>query len=129
VVPRLRFGGPNFELRFEKTRVIKTRSGDAVSCVGDAAEEPRTAVGAKPALVNTHGFAQRCVVTGRTFCDLDRLCRHIDNSGVGPATRALTIATVTIEHRDRFGIDFVTNRAAFASAGKRFGHMIKDGQI
>src|SRR6476661_10852103 len=58
----------------------------------------------------------------RSFGYLERVCRHIIHRRIGTAGRLLTIATVAIEHHNRPRGDFVANRAAGASAGKRRGH-------
>src|SRR6266446_7815698 len=118
LVPRLRVGRPNFELRFIQTWIVQTRRGYALSVLGLAAEQSRTAFRTKTALVITHGLARCIVITRRTFRDLESFRRHVENGSVCTAGHQLTIAAMTIEHHDRFRADLVTNRTARASAAK-----------
>src|SRR6266702_1247747 len=70
----------------------------------------------------THGFARRVAIVWRTFRDLEGFRRNINNRGVRPSAGALAIAAMTVEHHDRFRSNFVSNRAARASTGKRKRH-------
>src|SRR6266480_4694334 len=87
-----------------------------------AAEQSRTALRTKTALVVAHRIARGIVITWRTFRDLESFRRHVENGSVCTAGHQLTIAAMTIEHHDRFRADFVTNRAARASPGKLRRH-------
>ena len=75
----------------------------------------------------TDHLTRRGIVARRTLRDFECLRRHIDNRRKRAAAGALAIATVAVEHRDRSGGDFVANRAAGASAGKRRGHFLSYG--
>ena len=118
VVPRLRIGRPNFMLRFIGSRIVESPSGDALSEIRLPAEQARAAFRTRTADVITDHFARCFVIFRRTFCDLESLRRHIENRGVRTAGHLLTIATVTIEHHDRFRADFITNRPAHTSTSK-----------
>src|SRR5437773_5828982 len=83
-----------------------------------AAEQSRTALRTKTALVVTHRIARGIVITRRTFRELESFRRYIENGSVWTTGHPLTIAAMTIEHHDRFRADLVTNRAACASPGK-----------
>src|SRR5438094_10388473 len=73
--------------------------------------------------MTTH-FTRRGIVARRTLRDFECLCRHIDDRCERAPGDALAITTVAVEHRDRSGSDFVANRAAGASAGKRRGQFL-----
>src|SRR5215211_6112512 len=112
MVPGLRVGSPNFELRLVQTRIIEARSGDTLSLLSLPTEQPRAAFRTKSTLVFTDHLARGVVIFRRTFRDLECFRRHIENGSIRTARRLLAIATVAIEHHDRFGRDLITNRAA-----------------
>src|SRR5438105_4186158 len=122
LVPRLRVRRPDFLLRFIQGRIVQSPGSYALPEVGLSAEQSRTAFRAKTALIVSHRIARCIVITRRTFRDLEGFRRHVENGSVCPARHQLTIAAMTIEHHDRFRADFVTNRAARASAAKFSRH-------
>ena len=125
MVPRLRVGRPNFELRLVQTRIIEARSRDTLSLLSLPAEQPRAAFRAKSTLVFTNHLARGVVIFRRTFRDLECFRRHIENGSKRTAGRLLTITAMAIEHHDRFGRDFITNRAARASTSKFRRHLLR----
>jgi len=122
VIPRLRVRREDFELRVVQTRIVQSRSSDALSDVAQATEESRTTLQAKTAHVIARHLAGRFVILWCSFSNLESAGRDVHDRCVRAAGRFLAVATMTVEHYDRLGADFVTNRAANATTGKGRGH-------
>src|SRR5947207_12044402 len=105
-------------LRFVQTRIVQSSSRDALSEISLAAEQSRAAFRTKTAHVVAHHFAGCAEVFRRALGNLERLRRYVENRGVRAARCLLAITAMAVEHHDRFGTDFVANRAARAAAGK-----------
>jgi hypothetical protein len=56
--------------------------------------------------------------------DFDAVAQESQMGRVACAAFALALATLAVKHDNRFGRDFITDRAAGASAGIGFGHGI-----
>jgi len=122
VIPRLRVRREDFELRVVQTRIVQSRSSDALSDVAQAAEESRTALRAKTAHVIACHLAGCFVILRRSFRNLESAGRDVHDRCERAAGRFLAVATMTVEHHDRLGANFVTNCAAGATTGKVRGH-------
>ena len=122
VIPRLRVRREDFELRVVQTRIVQSRSSDALSDVAQATEESRTTLRAKTAHVIACHLAGRFVILWRSFRNLESAGRDVHDRCVRAAGRFLAVATMTVEHHDRLSADFVTICAAGATTGKGRGH-------
>ena len=77
--------------------------------------------GQKPRTFACH-LAGRFVILRRSFRNLESAGRDVHDRCVRAAGRFLAVATMTVEHHDRLGANFVTNCAAGATTGKVRGH-------
>src|SRR6266478_3908976 len=125
LVRRLCVGCPDVHFWFEQPRVVQARSEDALSLIRNAAEEARAAVGAKTSFVVTDHLARRGIVARCAFRDFEYFRGHIHDRRKRTARGALTVAAVTVKHRDRLSGAFVANRAASASAGEGVWHLVR----
>src|SRR5262249_27536757 len=115
VVPRLRIGSPDLVLRFIHARIVQSPSRDALSEIGLAPKQPRTAFRTKTAHIVTQHFAGCAEVFRRSLRNLECARWNVKNRRVRSAGYFLAIAAVAVERDNRFRGNFVTNRAAGAS--------------
>src|SRR5262249_23515461 len=118
--PWLRVGSPKFVLWFVQTRIIQSSSRDALSEIGLASKQSRTAFRTKTAHIIAHHFAGCAEIFRRALGNLERVLRDIENRSVPSAGCFLAIPAVTIERHNWFRGNFVTNRSAGAATGNRF---------
>src|SRR5262249_159590 len=93
-VPWLRVGSPNFVLWFVETRIIQSSSRDALSEIGLASKQSRTAFRTKTAHIVAHHFAGCAEIFRRALGNLERVRRDIKNRSVPSAGCFLAIPAV-----------------------------------
>ncbi|MDN5943509.1 MAG: hypothetical protein L0H94_16655, partial [Nitrospira sp.] len=115
-------------MRTKRAWIVEaTRRDSDESCgpiIGFSARKSRATFGAEAALVFAARHARQEMVAQLTLRQTKLRRGHEQRRGESPARHSLAVATVALERHDGFGGGFVTNRAARASACKRYLHRL-----
>jgi hypothetical protein len=128
LIPWLNVRDEEVHLRSEPTWVVQGSRGDSDKTSGPlgifAAGQPRSAFGAKAALVLAASQARGEMVAELPFGQSKGFLRHEYSSDIPAASHALAVTAMTFKGHNWFDRAFVTNRSAHAAAGKRNFHCI-----
>lgn len=117
-VPWVRVTGPHVHLRFEPARIIQAGGSDGNELRNGIWLDyyRRAAVRAKAPTSLAACLAGRGMKARRALQKLEGFSRHDDEGRVRSTAGSLAIATMAVEHQNRFGFGFVANPTTGASA-------------
>src|SRR5579862_855993 len=118
LIPWLRVGDVDVELRPKDARVVQARRSDANAAVALAAGNAAAALGAKSTLIlsSRHTFGE--VIAEFAFRQRERTFREVHHRQISAARNVLAIAAVAVAHYHRLGIAYVSYGSADAAALK-----------
>jgi hypothetical protein len=120
-VPWVRVTCPHVHLTFEPARIIQAGGSDGNELRNGIwlDYDRRAAVRAEASAGHSALFAGRRVKAGRALQELESFRRYDHERRKRPPSGSLTIATVTVKHRNRCGLGLIADGATSASAGER----------
>jgi hypothetical protein len=120
-VPWVRVTCPYVHLGFEPARIIEAGGSDRNKLWNSIGldHDRCAAVRAKASAGHSALFAGRRMKAGRAVQDLESFRRYDDERRKRAARGLLTIATMTVKHRNGCGNGLIADRATGASTGER----------